>query len=368
MCQKLDGLRQSIAGYAGKFDPRLLTPAQAGEVVRLCAKIEASVASIKALAAARSAEGNNWKRDGHRTPADELAHSTGMSPAAARRMLETGRRMARQSEVAQAALAGELSTEQAAAVADGAAANPAKAKELIAKAKQGSIRELNEEVAKVKAGACDLEERRKVIHANRSLRGWTNREGAFESHLYGHPEDGARLGRVLDPIRRRLIMLRRGSTKTERLDALEYDALMAIATIADGHHGELGINDLLDLGLFPQLKVTLLTGGVTCQGTHGENPATPSTAEPCSDTQEAPESGDAGPGPRPAKRCRVIQPPRCHPLVANPRSSRFAKARREVACLRSGRPRRRNHGPTAPPAHQRTTAEPRNWRAAQLGS
>src|SRR5213076_811879 len=50
----------------------------------------------------------------------------------------------RQADVAAAALAGRLSAEQAEAVSDGVAANPAKAKELIDKAQHSSLPELNE--------------------------------------------------------------------------------------------------------------------------------------------------------------------------------------------------------------------------------
>jgi hypothetical protein len=261
MCRELDALRQSIVTYGGQFDPRSLTPVQAGHVVRVCAQIEASVASLKALAAARSAEGNAWQHEGYRSPAHQLAEQAGMSPSAAKRALDTGRRMTDQPEVATAALAGELSAEQAAAVSDGVAANPAQAKELIDKAKHSSVPELNEQVARTKAVATDQEARRRAIHAKRSLRRWTDRDGALQAHLYGHPEDGAGLWRMLDPIRRRLNILRRDdSAANEALDALDYDALMAIASIAAGHDGELGLVDLLDLGLFPQLEPAVLAG------------------------------------------------------------------------------------------------------------
>ena len=62
MCRELDALRQSIVAYGRQFDPRVLTPAQAGPVVRVCAQIEASVASIKSLAAARAAESCSKRR------------------------------------------------------------------------------------------------------------------------------------------------------------------------------------------------------------------------------------------------------------------------------------------------------------------
>ena len=114
MCQQVRGLRQSITEYAGGFDARLLTPAQAGEVTRLCAQMEASISSVKARAAARLAEGGTWKAEGYRSVADQLARETGMSPAAAKRALQKGRRLEQQPEVAKAAAEGVLSAEQAA--------------------------------------------------------------------------------------------------------------------------------------------------------------------------------------------------------------------------------------------------------------
>src|ERR1700722_12762285 len=117
MCQGLRALQQSVTAYAAVFDARTLTAAQAGEVVGLCARIEASAASIKALAAARAAETKTRQHDGYRCAADQLAAQAGMSPTAAKRALATGRGMADQPEVAAAALAGDLSSEQAAAIA-----------------------------------------------------------------------------------------------------------------------------------------------------------------------------------------------------------------------------------------------------------
>ena len=76
MCQRLRAIQQSIITYAGQFDARTLTAAQASEAVRFCAQIEASAASIKALAAARSAEGNSWQHAGYREPPRlEVAHA-----------------------------------------------------------------------------------------------------------------------------------------------------------------------------------------------------------------------------------------------------------------------------------------------------
>ncbi len=123
-----------MVSYAGQFDAAVLSGVQACEVVGLCAQIEASAAAVKALAAARSAGAKSWQQAGYRSAAEQLALEAGMSPSAAKRTLDTGRRLAAQPEVAAAARAGQLSAEQAEAVSDGVAADATKAAELIDKA------------------------------------------------------------------------------------------------------------------------------------------------------------------------------------------------------------------------------------------
>lgn len=257
MCRELDALRQSIVAYAKEFDARCLTPAEAAKVVRICAQAGASIASIKALAAARSADGNTWQNEGYRSAADQLARQSGTTPSAAKRALDTGRRMAQQPEVAEAALSGELSADQARVISEGVEADPSKANELIEKARRSSLGELCDEVAKVKAASQDPDERRRRLHQHRALKRWTDLEGALQGRLTGLPEDGAKLWQMIDPLRRALIVARRKRAPdqpNEHFEALDYDALMMIAGIATGHEdGELGMADLLELGLFPQL-------------------------------------------------------------------------------------------------------------------
>lgn len=256
--------------FASGFDAGLLTPGGAAAVVACCGRIEASVSAVRALAAARAAESGGWEREGYRSAAEAMAAVTGTSAGAARRAITTGRRLAAQPEVAQAALSGALSAEQTEAVADGVAADPGSAGALLAKAKAGSLAELNEEVAAVKAAATDLEERRRELQRRRSLRRWVDRDGALHAHLFGHVEDGARLWRALDPIRRRLNVLRRQAGVRDSFEALDYDALVLLAKVAAGVEGELGFAELCELGLFPQ---------------HGEHcPSTP------------PGGGSSGPG------------------------------------------------------------------------
>lgn len=266
--QELDALSQSVKDFAAGFDAHCLTPSAAESVVRSCATMEASISSVKRLAAARAAEGTGWQHEGYRSPAEQLAHQTGMSPTAARRAIDTGRRMADQPDIAHAALAGELSPEQAAAVADGAAADPARARDLLDKARRMTLPELNQEVARTKAATNDADQRRQKIRAQRCLKRWSDPEGAHHAHLYGLPEDATTLWRALDPIRRRLNMTHRHHGQpVESLPTLDYDALMTLAAAAVGTDAELAIGDLVALGLFPGLQ----SGSIPATST----PATP---------------------------------------------------------------------------------------------
>ncbi len=254
MCRELDALRQSIADYSQAFDARSLTPDQAADVVRTCSRIKASVSAVESMAAAVMAEGESYKAEGHRGPDHQLGRQTGMSPAQARRALATGRRMINQPDVAAAALSGDLSPEQAAAVSAGVEANPSKAQELLEMAGEMSLGELHEAVAKVKADSVDLERRRRAIHEARRLNRFTDLEGVYHANLTGNPEDGMTIAQVITEIRRRLSINRRQlGIANQTMATLDYDAMMTLFNLAYGKGSEIGIDELLEAGLFPQL-------------------------------------------------------------------------------------------------------------------
>jgi hypothetical protein len=98
------------------------------------AALEKMAATLNALAAARVAETKVWKNNGDRSPAHALARTTGSTVVEAARVLETGRRLEALPEVAAAARRGELSSAQAAAVAEAASAAPSSEARLLAQA------------------------------------------------------------------------------------------------------------------------------------------------------------------------------------------------------------------------------------------
>jgi len=59
MCETLAGLRGAMAAYTADFDPAVVCPGRAGQVVAQAGAIEKMAATIKSLAAAWMAQGDN---------------------------------------------------------------------------------------------------------------------------------------------------------------------------------------------------------------------------------------------------------------------------------------------------------------------
>ena len=234
MCLTLVELRDGLRRYAGGFEATLLSGADAEAVVQLAATIEGVAATVKALAAARVAGSGGWKARGERSAAHHVARTTGTSVAQAVETIETGRRLEQLPVVAAAARAGALSGQQAAALAETAAAEPAAECRLVEAARESSLAELREECARTRAAAApDLEARRRAIHRGRYLRTYTDSEGAWNLRVRNNPEVGAQLMAALGPIRDRLFRVHRAEGRREALEAYAADALVELARGGD---------------------------------------------------------------------------------------------------------------------------------------
>jgi hypothetical protein len=89
MCETLSALEDALGQFASDFDPKVLSGEEAAHAVRVTARIEKMVVTLKGLAAARAAETGAWKGSGARSAAAELARTTGTSNSAAAEALET---------------------------------------------------------------------------------------------------------------------------------------------------------------------------------------------------------------------------------------------------------------------------------------
>jgi hypothetical protein len=230
MCQQLQHIATAMRSYTTGFDATLLTCADAATAVKHAATIEHMAATIKALAAARAAEAKNWKRGGHRSAEEELAHMTGTTVAGARDALTLGRNLAAQPEVNAAARRGELSPTQASAITDAVTADPGSARRLVDAARAGgSLAHLKDQCAAIKAAATDLEARRREIHRRRGLRAWTDPGGTWHIAGQGNPEHGAQIMAAIASRADQAFRHARLDGEHEHLDAYRFDGLVQIA-------------------------------------------------------------------------------------------------------------------------------------------
>jgi hypothetical protein len=152
--------------------------------------------------------------------------------------IDTARRLAGLPAVAAAARAGELSAQQAAAVADAATADPSAEDRLVKKARSSSLGELRDECARTKAAARpDAEARRRAIHAERFLRSYLDAEGAWNLRMRDNPEVGAEVMAAIEAIRDRLFRAARTEGRHEPSEAYAADALAELARTAGAASG-----------------------------------------------------------------------------------------------------------------------------------
>ena len=222
-----------MSEYAARFDPARVSANDAAGVVDDAAAIKNIAATVEALAAARVADTELWKRDGDRSPAHQLARTTGTSVTQAKEALETARRLQHLPATEAAARRGELSSQQVAVIADAASADMHAESRLLEQSRTASLGELRDECARTKANVCDLETRRRRIHERRSLRTWNDTDGAANLHLRDNPEVVAGIMATVEPIRDELFEVARREGRREPMEAYAADALAEVARRAE---------------------------------------------------------------------------------------------------------------------------------------
>jgi hypothetical protein len=218
-------VREELSELAGRFDPALLDAPSAGRVLDDVVAIKNMAAAMEAPLLAREAETSIWRDGGARSAAEEFARRTGVRVRDAQAAIETGRRLRDLPATADAAMRGELSAQQTAAIADAASVDPHAEARLLAQAGKGSLQELRQACARTKANASDLEARRRRIHDSRHVRSWVDTEGVGHLHLRDNPERIAAVVSVIDARRDVLVREARAAGRSESLEAHAADAL-----------------------------------------------------------------------------------------------------------------------------------------------
>jgi Domain of unknown function (DUF222) len=203
------------------------------EVVGVFSTLEriAKLAEGAKLRLARKlAEAGAAASSGSRDTAEFLSRATGTSVGAAREVLVTSERLAKQSATDAALAKGELSGEQARAVSDAVAVDPTAERGLLTTAKGRSVKDLKRRCAETKANAHpDDRARRDAIHKGRYCRTWTDAEGAWNLAMRHLPEVGAQIEALLAPYTHARHETARKNGTYESRDAYRADALLDLA-------------------------------------------------------------------------------------------------------------------------------------------
>lgn len=220
-------IRSAVAAYASGFDAALVSAADAQRIATEATAAEHMLAIIKALAAARVADTELWRKEGDASPAHQLARRSGTSVAKAKEALDTARRLSNQPEVQAAARRGELSPAQAGAVSDAAEAAPEAAARLLNTARRASLGELLDDCARTKAAAQpDDGARRRAIHASRFVRRRRAADGAGELHYRSTLDEVAEVYEVIKAFADKVFRAARAEGRREPNEAYLADGLL----------------------------------------------------------------------------------------------------------------------------------------------
>jgi len=212
------------------FDPISIPLTDAVAVYASLAHMEKLIAGAKLRLAARVEESNEWRRQGHRRAADCLARLSGTSAGAAHTELAASEQLDRLPGTTDALRHGTLSMAQATVIADAASVDPAAEGRLVAKAVRASVKELREDCARVKSAADpDADARYERIRRERSLRTFTDHDGAWNLHARGPIDAGARVMSALQPLIDAGFATARDDGRRESPDAYAFDALVRLA-------------------------------------------------------------------------------------------------------------------------------------------
>ena len=220
-------LKDHAVRVAYLVDPDVMTGEQAVAAVEDLAVAEKALAGSRLFVALRVARTNAWQGQGFATAADWLAKKAGISVFEANRQLGTARRADRLPRTKDAMKQGDLSPDQADAVADAATADPDAEEDLLAAAKKETTKRLKEEAARRKAAVSDDAARERRIRRERSVRRFVDRDGAFNLHLRGPAADGARIEALLRPHEEQAFRTGRRDGVRDSFANRSYDALLA---------------------------------------------------------------------------------------------------------------------------------------------
>lgn len=237
---RLCELRQQACALATTFDPALLSLADAKVSLADATALKNVAAALEGKLALRVAIASEWEREGFASPEAWLAARTGTSAAKAKETLDTAERLRELPAADAAAANGELSAEQAAAIADAASADPSAEQELLDAARDRPLGKLRDDCARRKRRADpDPEATHRRLRAARQLGFSSALDGAAKLFGVTTPEQMATIKAAVNQRANVLFDEARRQGRHEPHDAYLMDALEQICAewLAGTHAG-----------------------------------------------------------------------------------------------------------------------------------
>ena len=186
MLEEIAAHLEAMRAFCAAFDPSILADCDVPAAFDALATTQKLAEGAVVRMTARYEEAQAWKRNGAKSPEDDIARKTGTSTSRARRQLDTSKRLRRRPKSDAAVRAGALSPDQADEVTSGAAASPDDEDSLLASARKDPLHELRRKAADARAKADrDREATRRRQHRNRRVSRWRYSEGMYNLHLRG---------------------------------------------------------------------------------------------------------------------------------------------------------------------------------------
>ena len=221
-----------------KIDPDAVPSCEVTDLWSALDTIERRAAATKLLLARRVEDAGRWKRDGHRSAAEQLAGIAGTSVTAAKNQLETSKKVAKLPATANALRKGQLSAAKAEAIAAAAEVAPEAEADLLAGAHDAPLAEVKDKC--LRARGKDRDHAYERIRKARSFKEFTDAEGRWNV-IAGGPADAAAAFRAAHrPIVDEMFNKARAEGRREPYEAYAFDAFIELARRAANPSADAG--------------------------------------------------------------------------------------------------------------------------------
>jgi hypothetical protein len=252
MAQSLGGQVDSLVRALRAFEPGEHSGEDCARLVTSVCTLEKAAAAARARAAVRAAECGEHRKLGHADPSEWVGRERGSTARAARRELDTTKKLDLCPNTRDAVAAGEVSLDQAEEIVHTEEEVPGSEEELLALALRSGLSKLRDEARAKRLRAIPPEKLRDRQHAARSVHHWRDHLGMIAGSFRLAPEVGVpfvnRLDREAQRLRR--AAKQRGDT-VERFEAYAADAFTEMlrerTTLAKPKRREIDVVVVCDL-------------------------------------------------------------------------------------------------------------------------